>query len=93
MTCAVGTASTIAKCEHALMPRPKTERQTLEHERDVELPPQLAGYRRELDATPPTFRERRERFEWQIRRAQKRLGEVEARLARSDSEARYGADP
>jgi len=53
MTCAVGTASTTAKCEHALMPRPRTERQALEQERDVELPAQLADYRRELDTTPP----------------------------------------
>jgi len=62
------------------MPRPRTERQALEQERDVELPAQLADYRRELDTTPPTFRERRERIEWQIRRAEKRLAEIEARL-------------
>jgi len=63
------------------MPRPRTERQALEHERDVELPAQLAGYRRELDATPPTFRERRERIEWQIRRAEMRLATIKTRLA------------
>jgi hypothetical protein len=34
-----------------------------------------------LDATPITFKERRERLEWQIRRAEKRLAEVRARLA------------
>ena len=32
-------------------------------------------------ATPITFKERRERLEWQIRLAQKRMAEVEARLA------------
>jgi hypothetical protein len=63
------------------MPRPRTERQALEHERDIELPTQLADYRRELDATPPTFRERRERLEWQIRRAEMRLATIEAGLA------------
>jgi hypothetical protein len=63
------------------MPRPRTERQTLEHERDVELPAQLAGYRRELDATPLTFREPRERIEWQIRRAEMRLATIKTRLA------------
>jgi hypothetical protein len=69
------------------MPRPRTEHQALEHERDIELPAQLADYWQELDATPPTFRERRERIEWQIRRAQKRLGEVEARLATTPPKA------
>jgi hypothetical protein len=34
-----------------------------------------------LDATPLEQRERRERLEWQIRRVQKRIAEVEARLA------------
>jgi hypothetical protein len=63
------------------MPPPRYDRQALEHERDVELPAQLAGYRRELDATPIESPERRERLEWQIRRAEKRLAEIEARLA------------
>jgi hypothetical protein len=34
------------------MPRPRNERQPLEEERGVELPAQLAQYRRDLDATP-----------------------------------------
>jgi hypothetical protein len=64
--------------------RPRTERQALEHEREIELPAQLANYRQELDATPPTFRERRERIEWQIRRAQKRMVELQARLSKTE---------
>jgi hypothetical protein len=63
------------------MPAPTNERQAWERELREELPAQLAEYQEELAATPPESRERRERLEWQIRRAQKRLGEVEARLA------------
>jgi len=40
------------------MPAPTNERQSLERERD-ELPAQLAGYQKELDATPQEQRERR----------------------------------
>jgi hypothetical protein len=46
-----------------------------------ELPAQLAKYQEELAATPPESRERRERLEWQIRRAEKRMAEVRVRLA------------
>jgi hypothetical protein len=42
------------------MPRPRTERQALEEERDVELPAKLAKYRRDLDAIPPSDKTRRE---------------------------------
>jgi peptidoglycan hydrolase CwlO-like protein len=55
------------------MPRPKNERESLEQELD-ELPAQIAAYQRELDATSIEFKERRERLEWQIRRAEKRIG-------------------
>jgi hypothetical protein len=58
------------------MPRPVTERQAWERELREELPTQLAAYRRELNATPLTFRERRERIAWQIRQAQKRLADL-----------------
>jgi chromosome segregation ATPase len=61
------------------MPRPMNEQQSLEQER-AELPGQLAAHQAELDATPPENKARRERLEWQIRRMQKRLAEVEARL-------------
>jgi glutathione S-transferase len=63
------------------MPRPMSEREALERERD-ELPVQLANYQRELDATPVDCQERRDRLEWQLRRVRKRMAEVEARLAR-----------
>jgi len=62
------------------MPRPTNERQSIERER-AELPSQIAAYESELEATPPEHKARRERLAWQLRRAQKRLAEVEARLA------------
>jgi hypothetical protein len=64
------------------MPRPRNERQALEEERDIELPAQLAKYRRDLDATPREDKTRREFIEWQIRCAEKRMADVCARLAR-----------
>lgn len=64
------------------MPAPPTERQALERER-AELPAHIANYQRELDATPPENRERRERLTWQIRRVQKRMAEVQEWLGRS----------
>jgi len=63
-----------------------TDRQAWEHELREELPAQLAAYRKELDATPITFNERRERLEWQIRRAEKRMADVKARLAKIGAE-------
>ena len=66
---------------HASMPAPTNERQALERER-AELPGQIVAYESELEATPPEHKARRERLAWQLRRAQKRLAEVEARLAK-----------
>lgn len=63
------------------MPRPRNERQALEEERDVELPGQLAKYRRDLDAAPRENKVRREFLEWQIRSAERRMRDVVARLA------------
>jgi sugar-specific transcriptional regulator TrmB len=68
------------------MPAPHDERQILERERD-ELPAHVANYQRELDATPQEQRERRERLVWQIRRVQKRMADVVARLARVSAES------
>jgi hypothetical protein len=62
------------------MPPPTHERQALERER-AELPSQLAAHQAKLDATAPEHKARRERLMWQIRRVQKRLAEIEARLA------------
>jgi hypothetical protein len=63
------------------MPRPRNERQALEEEERAELTAQIAAYQRELAATPAENKTRREMREWQIRRDQKRLAEVEARLS------------
>jgi hypothetical protein len=64
------------------MPAPINERQALERDRR-ELPDQLATYQRELDATAPEQKARREKLLWQIRRTQKRMAEVDARLTGS----------
>jgi hypothetical protein len=61
------------------MPAPKNDRRALERERD-ELPAQIETYERELLATPVEAQEKRERLRWQIRRAEKRLDEINARL-------------
>jgi hypothetical protein len=63
------------------MPPPRNERQVPERERK-ELPDELTTYKRELESAPLPPRERREWLEWQIRRVQKRMAEVEARLTR-----------
>ncbi len=62
------------------MPAPHNERQAIERER-AELPSQIAARQAELDATPAENKVRREMLEWQIRRAHKRVAEIEARLA------------
>lgn len=64
---------------HARMPRPLNERQGLEEER-AELLRQITAYRHELGNAPKISKARRERLEWQIRRNQKRMAEIEARL-------------
>ncbi len=63
------------------MPRPRNEREAWTEEL-AELAEQLASYRRELNAVPPVSRERREGLEWQIRRVEKRMAELEVRLAK-----------
>jgi hypothetical protein len=65
---------------HASMPAPTNERQALERELREELPALLADHQRELAATPSENRDRREPLEWQIRRVQKRMTELEVRL-------------
>ena len=68
------------------MPRPVTERQAWERELREELPALLANHQRELAATPQEHKKRRERPEWQIRRAEKRMADVKARLAKIGAE-------
>jgi len=67
------------------MPRPLNERQSLEQELREELPGQLAGYQQEL-AAGQADKTRREFLEWHIRRVQKRVADLEARLAKIDAE-------
>jgi hypothetical protein len=68
------------------MPRPRNERQSLERELREELPAQLAVYRQELENAPVINKTRREWLEWQIRNAQKRMVEIERRLAKVSAE-------
>ena len=65
---------------HVLMPVPPNERRALERERK-ELTDQLASFQAELDATASEHKARRERLVSQIRAAQKRMTEVDRRLA------------
>ncbi len=62
------------------MPTSPSEQRALERER-TELPNQITAYQRELDSTAPGHKARRERLMWQIRRVQKRMAEIEARLS------------
>ncbi len=68
------------------MPRPTNERQSLEHELREELPDQLAGYQQEL-AAGLADKTRREWLEWHIRRVQKRMADLEARLTKVSAES------
>jgi chromosome segregation ATPase len=73
------------------MPRPLNERQSLEQER-AEIPAQIAAYRQELENGRP-HKTRRERLEWQIRERDKRLAEIERRLAAINKAGRSGGIP
>jgi len=50
------------------------------------LPAQLAAYRQELE-NAPVSKTRREFLEWHIRRVQKRMADLEARLAKISAES------
>ena len=65
------------------MVRPIDEREAWAQER-AELPEQIATLHRDLDATPAENTPRRERLTWQIRRTQRRMAELDARLGRED---------
>jgi DNA repair exonuclease SbcCD ATPase subunit len=60
------------------MPRPHNERQSLEQER-AGLARQLAAYRQELENGSP-HKTRWEWLDWQIRKAERRLEDIKARL-------------
>ena len=64
------------------MPASINERHRLEREL-AEQPEQIIAHQAELAATPAENKARGERLMWQIRRVQKRMAEVEARLGGS----------
>ena len=64
------------------MPRPQSERQAWEEER-AETPPQIAALQRNLDATPAAHPERREGLTWKIRCVEKRMADLDKRLAQA----------
>ncbi len=66
------------------MVRPHNERDAWAQERAA-LPDQIAAYQRDLDATPAEAAAGRERLTWQIRRAQKRIAELDTRLRRDQT--------
>jgi len=61
----------------------KSERQAWQEELD-DWPALISNLQRELAATPAVPRGRREGLEWRIRRAEKRMAELRAWLARAD---------
>jgi septal ring factor EnvC (AmiA/AmiB activator) len=63
------------------MVRSFNEREAWAQER-AELPAQIAASQRDLDSTTAENTARRERLAWNIRRDQKRMAELDARLAR-----------
>jgi hypothetical protein len=62
---------------------PFYEREAWAQER-AELPAQIAAWQRDLATTPATDTLARERLTWRIRRAERRLAELDARLAHED---------
>jgi hypothetical protein len=62
------------------MPRPKSEPEAWEAELN-ELLALIAGHQSELDATRVEDKERRENLLWRIKRDEKRMAELRARLA------------
>jgi len=62
------------------MSPPLTERQSLETAL-AELTKDLVCYRAELDAMPLDAKARRQMKTWQIQRAQRRMADLQARLA------------
>jgi len=68
------------------MPRPESEREAWMHKLS-ELPALLGQFRREVEATPEETagdKDRREALQWRIRRAEKRMADLRARLQGAD---------
>jgi hypothetical protein len=65
---------------HSRHASPKDDSAALERERD-ELPALITTYEHELLATPVEEMEKRKQLRWQLRLAEKRLAEINARLA------------
>jgi hypothetical protein len=61
------------------MVRPFNEREAWAQER-AGIPAQIAALQRDLDATPIENTPRRDRLTWTIRRARKRMAELDTRL-------------
>ena len=68
------------------MPRPLSERESLEQEQ-AELSVQLTADHRKLEGTLTQNRTRREFLVWRIRQAELRLAAIEARLAAIKAES------
>jgi hypothetical protein len=68
------------------MPRPLSERESLEQEQ-AELSVQLTADHRKLEVTLTQNRTRREFLVWRIRQAELRLAAIEARLAAIKAES------
>ncbi len=68
------------------MPRPLSERESLEQEQ-AELSVQLTADHRKLEMTLTQNRTRREFLVWRIRQAELRLAAIEARLAAIKAES------
>ena len=68
------------------MPRPLSERESLEQEQ-AELSVQLTADHRKVEVTLTQNRTRREFLVWRIRQAELRLAAIEARLAAIKAES------
>jgi hypothetical protein len=65
------------------MPRPKSDREAWEEELN-ELSALIAERQKELEATRVEDQDRRENLQWRIRRAEKRMADLRARLQGAD---------
>jgi hypothetical protein len=68
----------------AIAPAPPTDRETWTQELDRDLPDLIEHCQRVLDCTPSAQETKRERLQWQIRQAKKRMGYLRARLGRAE---------